>query len=132
VSQVRRHLLERSLQEADIEAALAELTEQGYLDDARFARRFAEDRRNLDGWGSERVETTLLASGVDPELIAAALGSREAGDELEAAVTVLRGRLRVAPADERERQRALALLVRRGYELELAYDAVRLFERAAR
>jgi regulatory protein len=129
---VRRQLLGPSLEEADIDGALAELTEQGYLDDARFARRFAEDRRNLDGWGSERIERSLLASGVDPELIEAALGSREARDELEAAVSVLRDRLRVAPTDERERQRALALLVRRGYELELAYDAVRLFERAAR
>jgi regulatory protein len=131
VSQVRVHLLGRSLPEADVEAALAELGEQGYLDDARFARRFAEDRRSLDGWGSERIERTLLSSGVDPETIVAALGARGAEDELEAAVTVLRGRLRAAPADERARQRALALLVRRGYELELAYDAVRLFERAA-
>lgn len=108
---------------------MAELIEQGYLDDARFARRFAEDRRNLDGWGQERIERTLLDAGVDPDLIVTALGSRDAEDELDAAVTVLRGRLRVAPSDERERQRALALLVRRGYELELAYDAVRLFER---
>jgi regulatory protein len=131
VSQVRVHLLGRSLPEADVEAALAELEEQGYLDDARFARRFVEDRRSMDGWGSERIERTLLRSGVDPELIVAAVGARGAEDELEAAVTVLRGRLRAAPADERARQRALALLVRRGYELELAYDAVRMFERAA-
>jgi regulatory protein len=129
VSQVRRHLLGKSLSEAQVDAAMAELIEQGYLDDARFARRFAEDRRNLDGWGQERIERTLLDAGVDPDLIVTALGSRDAEDELDAAVTVLRGRLRVAPSDERERQRALALLVRRGYELELAYDAVRLFER---
>ena len=30
---------------------------------------------------------------------------------------------------ERERERALGLLVRRGYPLELAYDAVRAAER---
>ncbi len=132
MSQVRRHLLEKSLSEAHVDAAMAELIEQGYLDDARFARRFAEDRRNLDGWGQERIERTLLDAGVDPELIVTALGSRDTEDELDAAVTVLRGRLRVAPSDERERQRALALLVRRGYALELAYDAVRLFERTER
>ena len=32
---------------------------------------------------------------------------------------------------DRERERALGLLVRKGYELELAYEAVRAFERAA-
>ena len=39
-----------------IDAVLGELCEQGYLDDARFAQRFAEDRRRLDGWGAERIE----------------------------------------------------------------------------
>ena len=127
---MRRHLLGRSVEEEDAEAAVVELCAQGYLDDARFARRFAEDRRSLDGWGPERIERALLTAGVDPELIAAALGSRDSGDELVAAVSVLRTRLRSVPADERGRQRALALLVRRGYELDLAYDAVRRFERS--
>jgi len=37
----------------------------------------------------------------------------------------------VAPSNERERERALGMLVRKGYDLELAYDAVRAYERAA-
>jgi regulatory protein len=104
----------------------------GYLDDARYARTFAEDRRNLDGWGTERIERRLLALGVDREHIAAALGARDGTDELQAALELLRRRYRdVVPGGERERERALAMLVRKGYELELAYDAVRAFERAA-
>ena len=35
------------------------------------------------------------------------------------------------PVDERSRARALAFLARRGYDSELAYDAVRGFERRA-
>ena len=104
----------------------------GYLDDARYARTFAEDRRALDGWGAERIERRLLALGVDREHIAAALGARAGSDELEAALELLRRRFRdTVPAGERERERALGMLVRKGYELELAYDAVRAFERAA-
>ena len=41
----------------------------------------------------------------------------------------LRRRLPGPPDDDRARERALGLLVRRGYELELAYEAVRAFER---
>ena len=33
------------------------------------------------------------------------------------------------PQSDRERERALGMLVRKGYDLELAYDAVRAFER---
>ena len=38
-----------------IDEVLDVLIEGRYVDDAALARRFAEDRRNLDGWGSERI-----------------------------------------------------------------------------
>lgn len=128
VLEVRRHLEAKGVEEGAAEAAVADLLEQGYLDDARYAQRFAEDRRALDAWGRERIEQRLLAVGVDRADIAAAL-DRPADDELDAAVTLLRRRFPQPPGDDRERERALGLLVRRGYELELAYDAVRALER---
>jgi regulatory protein len=131
VAEVRWHLAGRGVDEAAIESALAELSEQGYLDDVRYAQRFAEDRRVLDGWGTERIARRLEEAGVDRDVIDSALADRTPEDELDAALMVLRGRLRTPPADDRGRDRALALLVRRGYELELAYDAVRAFERDA-
>ena len=90
---------------------------------------FAEDRRRLDGWGSDRIAARLAEFGVPGHVIEAELGAREHGDELAGALEVLRGRLTSPPGSERERERALGLLVRRGYPLETAYDAVRAFER---
>jgi regulatory protein len=129
VAEVRRHLDRRQAEAAAIDGAVAELERQGYLDDASFARRFAEDRRRLDGWGADRIERRLLALGVEPAVTAAALAGDEAHDELGAAVAVLRRRLGVPPRTDRERERALGFLGRRGYEAELAYDAIRVFER---
>jgi regulatory protein len=103
---------------------LDELRAGGYVDDASFARRFAEDRRHLDGWGSERIARRLQALGVDREHVAAALAEGD-HDDLEAAVTLLARRFPVPPATPRERDRALGHLVRKGYELELAHDALR-------
>jgi regulatory protein len=130
-AQLRRHLASRGVAEAAIDDAVATLVRHGHLDDARYARTFAEDRRALDGWGRERIERALLAAGVAGELVAAALGVRDASEELDAAVTLLRRRCREVPATDRERERALGLLVRKGYDAELAYDAIRAFERAA-
>jgi regulatory protein len=129
VSEVRRHLERKRVEPAGIDAAVAELERQGYLDDARFARRFAEDRRNLDAWGTDRIERRLIALGIEPVLAAATVAGEGEHDELGAAVALLRRRLRDAPRTDRDRERALGLLARRGYELELAYDAVRAFER---
>jgi regulatory protein len=131
VAEVRGRL-EADAIEADVaDEAIAELMRQGYLDDARYAHRFAEDRRTIDAWGAERIERRLLAVGVEPALIASALGERGAAEELEAALAVLRRRFPRAPADDRDRDRALGLLVRKGYDLDLAYDAVRAYERDA-
>jgi len=131
VAELRWYLRRRELDAAAIEGAIAVLTDQGYLDDARYAARFADDRRALDGWGSERIARRLEEAGIAPELIAAAVAGHDPEDEIEAAVSLLRRRLTAPPADDRARERALGLLVRRGYELEVAYDAVRAFERDA-
>jgi regulatory protein len=131
VTEVRERLEAQEIDAEVVDEAIAELTRQGYLDDARYAHRFAEDRRTIDAWGAERIERRLLAVGVEPALIAAAIGERGAAEELEAALTVLRRRFPHAPTDDRARDRALGLLVRKGYDLDLAYDAVRAYERDA-
>jgi regulatory protein len=125
MAEIARVLARKRVEPAVIDTVVGELCEQGYLDDARFAQRFAEDRRRLDDWGAERIERRLAALGVDRELIAAAIGSQAAGDELEAAVALLRRRFPEPPSTPRDCERALGVLVRKGYALELAHDAIR-------
>jgi regulatory protein len=129
VAELHRHLANKAVEPETINEATEELTRQGYLDDARYARRYAEDRRALDDWGPERIERKLRAAGVEREHIDAALAARDGEGELEAAVALLQRRFREIPETDRERERALGLLVRKGYDLELAYDAVRVLTR---
>ncbi|HEV2814873.1 MAG TPA: RecX family transcriptional regulator [Solirubrobacteraceae bacterium] len=131
VAEVRRHLLKKGVAEDAIDDAGRELSEQGYLDDARFAIRFTEDRVTLDGWGSDRIERRLVELGVEREHIGAALRGRDFGTEVDAAVALLQRRWREPPATDRDRDRALGFLVRKGYDLEIAYDAIREHSRAA-
>jgi regulatory protein len=130
VLEVRRHLEAKRVEPDTIEQAVTELVELGYLDDARFAQRFVEDRRTLDNWGNERIERKLLASGIEAELIAAALAGDDATEsQFDAALAILSRRFRTPPETERDRDRALGFLVRKGYELETAYDAIRAYGR---
>ena len=127
-----RALLERRGVEASTAAAaLDEVAASGYLDDGDFARRFTEDRRRLDRWGSERIERELARRGIAADIVAETLAG--GGDELEAACGLLADRLgSTAPGDDRERNRALGLLLRRGYGSEVAYEAVRRHGQASR
>jgi regulatory protein len=131
VAELRAQLEQKRVEPRTIDEVIADLRELGYLDDARYAQRFAEDRRTLDAWGPDRIERKLVALGLSPEVIASALSARDAAEELDAAVAVLRRRFSAPAEDPKGRERALGLLVRKGYDLELAYDAVRAFERSA-
>jgi regulatory protein len=123
---VGRPRLEREeLEDGTVSEAIATLTEQGYLDDSRFARMFTEDKRQLEQWGSDRIRRSLRERGLDPELIETALGERTTESELQQALELLRLRYSVPPADRGERDRALGLLLRKGYEMETALDALR-------
>jgi len=128
VEEMRTMLAGKRVEPATIDQVVAELTDFGHLDDARYAQRFTEDRRRLDAWGSERIARRLRMLGVAVEHIERASAEAGEGDEMERAVALLRRRFPKPPADDRERSRALALLVRRGYESEAAYEAIRRYE----
>lgn len=121
-----RACLERKRVEPDaIEHAVEELAAAGFLDDARYARRFAEDKRALERWGPERIERDLSRRGVAADLIEAAVATQDRAAALDAALSILAERMPEPPPDDRGRDRAWRLLVRKGYAPELAYDAVR-------
>ncbi|MDQ4026068.1 MAG: RecX family transcriptional regulator [Actinomycetota bacterium] len=121
-----RSILERKRVEPEaIDYAVDELKAAGLLDDARFAQCFAEDKRVLERWGPERIERELRRRGVPAELVEGAMRERERGQELSAALELLAERMPQPAASDRERDRAWRLLVRKGYDTELAYEAVR-------
>ena len=128
VVELRGMLERRDIACATIEAVVADLLEGGLLDDARYARIFTEDRRRLDRWGAERIARDLDRRGVDADLVAAALEGQPAEAELAAAVSLVADRF-ASLLDDRERDRAWRMLVRRGYAPALAYEAVRARER---
>jgi regulatory protein len=130
-SELRGWLAERGVEEVEIEEVIALLIEAGAIDDGSFARRYAEDKRQLAGWGPDRISTALEGRGVARELIDAALGADDEEAQLDRAVTLL-GDRGMGCDSGRERERALGLLVRRGYPLELAYEAIRTVEHPSR
>ena len=96
VGEVRAHLERHETDAAAIQAAIEFLVDTGSLDDGRYARLFAQDKR-----------------------------------ELEQALELLRRRFPSPPRDRRDRDRALGVLLRKGYDSELALDALSAYARDA-
>ncbi len=126
VAEMHAWLAERAIPEDLVDDVISDLVEVGELDDDRFAHAFAADKRELSGWGSARIEAALVDRGLERSLAEAA--SREDRDEqLERAAALVLARHGV-PGDEPARAKALSFLTRRGYDYELAYDAIRRAE----
>jgi regulatory protein len=132
VAELRARLEGKHVPPEAIDDAVAELEETGFLDDARYARQFTEDKRELDQWGTERIARDLRRRGIAPQLIDAAVSTHSRDSELRTAQLLLEQRYPDAFGDDRERDRAWQMLVRRGYSPEIAYDAIRGYERAER
>jgi regulatory protein len=138
-AEVRAHLVRKGVSEATAEAVLEELVTQRLLDDARFAEMFVADKRTLEQWGSERIRRGLAERGVDRGLAERVLAAADetgtaAGEEprteLDRALELLRRRFPNPPRERRDRDRALSMLMRKGYESELALDALAAHARA--
>jgi regulatory protein len=124
VAEMGDWLRTRGVEAEQVEDVVDRLVSTGVLDDARYARRYAEDKRELQGWGNERIRAALLERGVCGEDTEAALGGSDPEQELDRAVSLICRRGPI-PRDAQERQRVLGMLVRRGYDSEVAYEAIR-------
>jgi len=101
-------------------AVVAELCSRGYVDDASFARFWAESRARARHVGSRRLRQELLQKGIPRDMAAAAIAA--AFEEAPEALRCLEAGRRRLPALQRAGSARAAprlrdYLVRRGYPL---------------
>lgn len=135
-SRSRRELMDRLLGKGhpeDVVAVVLErLADDGLLDDRAFAAAFVTDKRELAGWGRQRIAAGLASAGVPRDVTEEALGDDDADDELERALDLLRRGPAAAPPFEAARRRAFDKLRRRGFAPAVAYAALDRWSAEAR
>ena len=136
--EVERRLGRAGVEAGVIDATLERLAELGYLDDAAFARWWADQRDRHAPRGRRLIEAELRRSGVPREVIEAhrdehdrperppedaALPGTEAERARQALAAHLRGR--PMPVEFDARRRIGMFLVRRGFDPETVRSALR-------
>lgn len=115
---LKRKLQERGFSEADSESAVTRLLAEGWLDDRRFAERFAEASRASGRFFGPRLRLEMRRRGIPPEIIDDVLG-RMGGEHDEEELRSLLDRrfpgFSFAAATDRERRRVIGFLQRRGF-----------------
>lgn len=132
-AELRRGLKRKGYEPEAIEGCLERLVRQGYVNDAVFAQRFAEQRVTGHKKGSRLVRQELMQRGVDKLEIEEAIRGLDDEVERQSALALAVKRWpSIKGKSERERQMKLMnMLLRRGFPGAAARDAVRKASEAA-
>lgn len=123
IQEVRRNLEQKDTPPAVIDAAVARMSEQGYLDDAAFARYWVENRNTFKPLSPRALRHELRQKGIDNAVINEVLSDLDAD---EAAYTAARGQVsRLRVRDRRQfRTKLGGFLQRRGFSYATANDVI--------
>ena len=133
-AELSRLLAARGIAQADAKVALDRLSEQGYLDDRRFANIWARRRLQKKPMGPHRLRQELEAKGVEEHLVREVLRDiYEEGEEAAArrAMAGKLSRLSHLPTPSRTGQVA-RFLQRRGFSTEVIWRLLREGQRGER
>jgi len=132
VARLREKLHGRGFDGSDIEAALGRMLSEGWVDDRRFAERFAESALESGRYYGPRLRHEMWRRGLQPELVSEVLGlvlaERDEAEEVCAIVERRFSGFSFATASDREKRRTIGFLQRRGFSLSAILRAVRATE----
>lgn len=123
--EVRQKLWQWRLDEAHHEEVLYYLTDNGYIDEARYAEAFARDKHRFSAWGVRRIADELRARRVPSALIRRAIASLEEEFPLEDQLTTLLERKLASIPEGLEPRKRYDRLMRHALYKGYSYDEIR-------
>lgn len=126
-AQLRRKLLQRKYEPADIDRALDDLVAAGFLDDERAAKTFTRHASHIKGHGRNRIARELAARGVDPDIVSSTLDAQiDPDEEAERLRVALERKSRGKDlTDRKESSKVWRALVRQGFSADAVSKALR-------
>ena len=114
---------------AIIDATIARLKQNGYLDDAAYAEIYARLRQQNEKLGQRRVSQSLTQKGVSKQIVADAVEARYADTDEEALARQYLGRKRLPkPESPKDTARMMRRLVAAGFSTSVIYRILRQWD----
>lgn len=123
---VAEKLQEWGADASDIQPIIDHLVEERFVDNARYARAYANDKLRFNQWGRRKISIMLASKRVDRADIDAALTALADDVYYQALVDLLTAKARATKFDDpyRLRMTIFAHAVRRGFEPSLINEAL--------
>ena len=128
-ARLREKLRGKEFGEADIEAALGRMVSQGWLNDRRYAERFAESALASGRYFGRRLRQEMLRRGlpqdVVSEVIRRVLGEHDESKDVRMMLERRFSGFSFSEASEKEKRRVVGFLQRKGFSLSAILSALR-------
>ena len=112
-----------------IDATIARLKQNGYLDDAAYAEIYARLRQQNEKLGQRRVTQSLTQKGVSKQIVTDAVEARYADTDEEALARQYLGRKRLPkPESPKDTARVMRRLVAAGFSTGVIYKILRQWD----
>ncbi|HEY3309286.1 MAG TPA: regulatory protein RecX [Desulfuromonadaceae bacterium] len=126
-ARISEKLLAREYSQADAEAIVARLQSEGWINDRRFAERFAESALAAGRFFGPRLKLEMSRRGISTPLVNEILAHRQ-NDEGDAARLVLTRRFpdfNFEQASDKERRKVIGFLQRRGFRFSIIMQVMK-------
>jgi len=112
-----------------VEAVIAKLREQKYLNDSRYAASYSEYRQTNEKFGRRRVTSDLKAKGIHDQIIQLAVDAAYEGVNEEKLARQFLNRKRLKkPQSQRESARIFRTLVRAGFSQSTIFKVLKRWD----
>jgi regulatory protein len=119
--EVRQKLRELGARGEEADQIWQALAADHYFDETRFAEAFAGGKFRVNHWGKTRIRLELLARGIPEGVAEAALDTIPEADYTAILQDLIARKQTAYAADEHPRDKIIAALLRKGFELELIF-----------
>lgn len=125
--EVLQKLAAWELSDEDAQGVLAELVDEQFVDEDRFCRAFCHDKFEFNRWGKMRIRQELMKHQLPDEVVTRGLDNIDPERYAET-LRQLAEKKYGSLVDEPwvKKQKTAAFLVRKGYEMDLVMEVVRL------
>lgn len=124
--EIRKKSRAKGYASKEIEKVIGESIEKGILNDALFARQFAEEKAGRRAWGPMKIQAALSQKGLKKQYIDAALDGlfTEHSVESDLFTAALSAKRRVMRTDDRMRRKKklVDFLIRRGFPPPIVFE----------
>ena len=125
--EVRAKIAQAGLPEAAAERIIARLREEKFIDEARYARFFVNDKARFNKWGRVKIGYELYKKEIPEAIREEALAAIDEEEYRTTLTSLLRAKIRTVKGGDGQEmfQKLLRFAAGRGFETQLAIDCLK-------